>query len=202
MSWEHDKFWLADPWGVFLIHLNSSITIWHNPHKPYQKGALPQKLISVIFVKNLATLITTNSKILGKGVPQFNGMFCERKKKLTSAYMLHYVPSILGSEESEQLILICLWNKVCRKTGFHKAQTIQFETPQTEVYCQIWGRILGEPRRLAALEAVVSSATGHMSPKGRNIRSCSTEFQRKKSSFPINEELFSKLQCDYKLLFS
>lgn len=31
---------------------------------------------------------------------------------------------------------------------------------------------------------------------------CSTEFQRKKSNFAINEKLFSKLQCDQKLLFS
>lgn len=89
-------------------------------------------------------------------------------KKFDTAYLLHYVPSALGWEGSEQLILIYLWNKVCRKTGFHKAQTIPFETPQTEVHCQIRGRILGEPRGLATLEVAVSSATGQMSPKSGN----------------------------------
>lgn len=97
-------------------------------------------------------------------------MFCE--KNLTSAYLLHYVLTILGSEGSKQLILICLWNKVCRKTGFHKAQTIPFETPQTEVYCQIQGRIQEAPRGLATLEVVVSSATGQMVLKGRNTGNC------------------------------
>lgn len=135
-------------------------------HKPYQKVAWPWKLVYLVFVKNLATLITINTKILGEGVPQLNGMFCE--KNLTSAYLLHYVLTILGSEGSKQLILICLWNKVCRKTGFHKAQTIPFETPQTEVYCQIQGRIQEAPRGLATLEVVVSSATGQMVLKGRN----------------------------------
>lgn len=96
-------------------------------------------------------------------------MFCE--KNSTSAYLLHCVPSVLGSEWSEQLIFICLWNKVCRKTGFHKAQTIPFKTPQTEVYCQIQCRILGELRGLATLEVVVSSATGQMCPKGRKTGS-------------------------------
>lgn len=95
-------------------------------------------------------------------------MVCFVKKILTSVYLLHYVLTILGSEGSKQLILICLWNKVCRKTGFHKAQTIPFETPQSEVDCQIQGRIREEPRGLAILEVVVSSATGQMFPKGRN----------------------------------
>ena len=96
-------------------------------------------------------------------------MFCE--KNSTSAYLLHYVPSVLGSEGSEELILICLWNEVCRKTGFHKAQTITFQPPQTEVYCQMRGRILGKPGGLAALEVVVSSAIGQLSLKGRNTGS-------------------------------
>lgn len=95
-------------------------------------------------------------------------MVCFVKKILTSVYLLHYVLTILGSEGSKQLILICLWNKVCRKTGFHKAQIIPFETPQSEVDCQIQGRIREEPRGLAILEVVVSSATGQMFPKGRN----------------------------------
>lgn len=110
--------------------------------------------------------------MLGKGVPQLNGVFCE--KNVTSAYLLHYVPSILGSDWSEQLIFICLWKKVCKKTGFHKAQTIPFKTPQTEVCCQIQGRILEGPRGLATLEVVVSSATGQMCLKGRNTGSWDT----------------------------
>lgn len=93
-------------------------------------------------------------------------MFCE--KILTSVYLLHHVLTTLGSEGSKQLILICLWNKVCRKTGFHKAQTIPFQTPQSEVYCQTQGWIQEKPRGLATLEVVVSSATGQMFPKGRN----------------------------------
>lgn len=95
------------------------------------------------------------------------------RKNSTSAYLLHYTPSVLGWEESKQLILIYLWNKVSRKTGFHKAQTISLRTPQTEAYCQIWGRILEEPRELATLEVMVSSDTGQMCPKGRNTGSWS-----------------------------
>lgn len=36
----------------------------------------------------------------------------------------------------------------------------------------------------------------------KTVENCTTEFHRKKSNFPINEELFSKFQWDQKLLFS
>lgn len=187
MSWEHENFWPAACCVAFLTHLASSIMETYSPHKSYQKVAWPWELVSLVFTKNSATLITTNIQILEEGVPQLNGTFCE--KILTSVYLFHYVLTILGSEGSKQLILICLWNKVCRKTGFHKAQTIPFETPQSEVHCQIQGRIREEPRGLAALEVVVSSAMGQMFPKGRNTGNCGklhNWISQKEKWFPYN----------------
>lgn len=203
MSWECKNFWPAACCVGLLTHLASSIMETYSPHTPHQNIAWPWKLVSLVFVKNSATSITKITKILGEGVPQLSGMFCE--KILKSVYLLHHVLTILGSEGSRQLILICLWNKVCRKTGFHKAQTIPFETPQSEVYCQTQGWIREKPRGLATLEVVVSSATGQMFPKGRNTENrgkLHNWISQKEKQFPITEELFSKSQWHQKLLFS
>lgn len=88
------------------------------PPQAYQKGFLPWKLVSLVFVKNVVALITTNVKILGIGDPQLNGIFCGKKK--TSAYLLHYVRAVLGWEGSKQLILIVYETKSLGKQDFTK----------------------------------------------------------------------------------
>lgn len=170
MSWEHDKFWPA----ACCVTLNTPCQLCHGNIQPPQ--AIPKSSLAMetgFFGLWIELSHFNHNKYQNTGGRSPTAQWYVLWKNFDICILAPLCPdTVLGSEGSKQLILICLWNKVCRKTGFHKAQTIPFETSQSEAHCQIQGRMREEPRGLATLEVVVSSATGQMFPKGRNTGNC------------------------------
>lgn len=198
MSWEHGNFWPAACCVALLTHLASSIMETYSPHKPYQKVAWPWQLISLVFAKNSATSITTNTQILGEGVPQLNGVFCEKKN--WHLYTCFIIPrQFLDQKGANSWSLFAYETKSEGKQDFTKPKPFRFKHHRVKSIAkhkavsgrnpgdwQLWKLWYPQPRDRCSRRAGTLET----------VENCTTEFHRKKSDFPIIEELFSKFQWE------
>lgn len=188
---------------ALLTHLASSIVKTRSQPKPYQKGAWPWKLVSLVFIRNLATLITTNTKTLGKGVPQLNGIFCEKNSTLRTCFIMS--PQLLDEKRENSWSLFTCETKSVGKQDFTKPKPFHSKHHRLKSIAKYKAGSWGNPGDWQLWKLWYPQPQDRCPQRAETLEAganCSTEFQRKKSNFPIKEELFSKLQCDQKLLFS
>lgn len=206
MSREHDKFWLAAPCIVLLTHLASSITV-SQPPQALSKRSLATETDFCHFCQELSHSNHNKFQNTGERSPtvQWHVLWTKKQKNWYLHTCFIMSPQFLDQKRVNSWSLFACETKSVGKQDFTKPKPFNLKHHRLKSIAkyeagswgnpgdwQFWKLRYPQPRDRCPQRARILEA-------GAN---CSTEFQRKKSSFPINEELLSKLQCDYKLLFS